>query len=361
MLAAERAGHGPAGHLGLGVDRDQRADIAQGDQQVAHLQHREGRRELRRDQFDVVEVRRIEGLAARRQQPGQRAHGEQDRDLVENLAVGRDLQDGVLIEPGLEARQLGHALGPVVQGRHPDRAVLGHGHRMMRVARELPHHPRILVELHQPAAEREQLALEVQQQAAVRVEMRAVPGEDGVVGRELDVSRVLAEDLAELGAPLMDDAALQVDQVGHELLAVIVRDEGEPRCRRRAVGGHHPAFGMRGVEGKVVGFGEVAGGSDHRVGQRAELVVGWQLPAAGSIAIAERQHEQTQHEADAGNSVHDLLRRGQCAGVEASRARRGVRRPRLCDRCLCQLAARQRPFAQDATAGPWVWQIRQAI
>ncbi len=119
VLAAERAGHRPAGHLGLGVDRDQRADIAQGDQQVAHLQHREGRRELRRDQFDVVEMRRIEGLAARRQQPGQRAHGEQDRDLVENLAVGRDLQDGVLIEPGLEARQLGHALGPGSSGTAP--------------------------------------------------------------------------------------------------------------------------------------------------------------------------------------------------------------------------------------------------
>ena len=121
---------------------------------------------------------------------------------------------------------------------------------MVRVARELPNDARILVQLDQSATEREQLALEVQQQAAVRVEMRAVPGEDGVVGRELDMSRALAPDLAEARVPLMDDAAVKVDQVGNESLAVIVRDEGEPRSGRRAIGGLTPPFGMRGVEGR---------------------------------------------------------------------------------------------------------------
>ena len=43
----------------------------------------------------------------------------------------------------------------------------------------------------------------------------------------------------------MDDLTVKIDQVGNESLAVVVRDEGEPRSSYRAIGGDHAAFSMR--------------------------------------------------------------------------------------------------------------------
>ena len=61
--------------------------------------------------------------------PGRCAKRLEDRDLVEHLAVGRDLEHLVLVVPGLEAAHAGNAIRPVVVRRHPDGTVVLDGDR----------------------------------------------------------------------------------------------------------------------------------------------------------------------------------------------------------------------------------------
>ena len=183
MLADERAGEHALDPPGRAVEHHQRVDVAQGEQEVAGGEAREalgpgGGQGLGRVQVDGVA---LVDLGAEpvgdREQPLLLLQGAQDRDLPAHRPVGCDLEQGVLVVPGPQGGKARQALGPVVLRGHPDRAVRLDRDVVVGVAGELPQDLRILVELHQPAAEGEVAVLEVEQEIAVREQVRPVPGD----------------------------------------------------------------------------------------------------------------------------------------------------------------------------------------